>query len=71
MILKKYQSYLLKLFLKSFILITIVFFCIVIIINIFEEVRFAEKYSTETYYTIYLSLLNTPSIIFELFPFIF
>ena len=43
MILKKYQNYFLKLFLKSFILITIVFFCIVIIINIFEEVRFPEK----------------------------
>ena len=42
-----------------------------IIINIFEEIKFSEKYNTEIYYTIYLSLLNTPSIMFELFPFIF
>ena len=71
MIIKKYQSYLLTLFTKSFILVSVVFFCIVIIINIFEEIKFSEKYNTEIYYTIYLSLLNTPSIMFELFPFIF
>ena len=71
MIIKKYQSYLLSLFIKSFILVSVVFFCIVIIINIFEEIKFSEKYNTEIYYTIYLSLLNTPSIMFELFPFIF
>ena len=71
MIIKKYQSYLLSLFTKSFILVSVVFFCIVIIINIFEEIKFSEKYNTEIYYTIYLSLLNTPSIMFELFPFIF
>ncbi len=68
---KKYQIYLSNLFLTKFILVSFVFFCIVIIVNFFEEIRFAEKYDTELYYTIYLSFLNAPSMIFEMFPFIF
>ena len=47
MMLKKYQSYIYSQFLKSFVLISLVFFSIVIIVNFFEEIRFAEKYNTE------------------------
>ena len=72
MILKKYQSYIYSLFLKKFFLIiSFIFFCLVIIINFFEEIRFSEKYNTEIYYSIYLSFLNAPSLMFEIFPFIF
>ena len=71
MMLKKYQSYIYSQFLKSFLLISLVFFSIVIIVNFFEEIRFAEKYNTELYYTIYLSFLNAPTLMFEIFPFIF
>ncbi len=71
MILKKYQSYLYALFLKNFFLISIIFFCLVIIINFFEEIKFSEKNNIDIYYSIYLSLLNAPSLIFEIFPFIF
>jgi len=69
--LKKYQIYLNKLFLNKFIKVSFIFFCTVVIINFFEEIRFTEKYNTEIYYTIYLSLINAPSLMFELFPFIF
>jgi len=71
MILKKYQSYIASLFLQKFMSTSLIFFCIVIIINFFEEVRFSEKYNTELFYTIYLSLLNAPSLLFEILPFIF
>ena len=71
MIFKKYQSYIFNLFLKRFLLVSIIFFCLVIVVNFFEEVRFSEKYNAEIYYTFYLSLLNAPSLIFEIFPFIF
>ena len=71
MILKKYQSYLTSIFLKQFAIICFVFFCLVIIVNFFEEVRFSEKYSVDLLHTIYLSFLNAPSLIFEMFPFIF
>ena len=71
MILKKYQTYLGKLFVDKFIKISLIFFCVVIIINFFEEIRFSEKYNTDLYYTIYLSILNAPSLIFEVLPFVF
>ena len=71
MILKKYQSYLYSIFLKNFFLISFVFFCLVIIVNFFEEIRFAEKNNIDILYSVYLSLLNTPSLLFEIFPFIF
>ena len=69
--LKKYQNYIFSLFIKKLVLISFIFFCIVIIINFFEEIKFSEKYDTEIYYTVYLSFLNAPSLIFEIFPFIF
>ena len=71
MIIKKYQAYIYSLFIKKFFLITLIFFCLVIIVNFFEEIRFSEKYNTEIYYSIYLSILNAPSLVFEIFPFIF
>ena len=69
MTLKKYHIYLARLFVSKFIKISIVFFCTVILINFFEEIRFSEKYNTELIYTIYLSMLNAPSLIFEVLPF--
>ena len=69
--LKKYQTFLFSLFLKKFVLVSLTFFCVVIIINIFEEMRFSEKHGVEIYYTVLLSLLNAPTLIFEIFPFIF
>ena len=68
---KKYQSYIYALFLKYFLFITFIFFCLVLIINFFEEIKFSEKNNIDIYYSIYLSLLNAPSLIFEIFPFIF
>ena len=69
--LKKYQTYLFSEYFKKFVIVSIIFFCIVVIINIFEEIKFSEKYDAELYYTIILSLLNAPTLIFEIFPFIF
>ena len=66
MTLKKYQTYLATLFITKFLKISVVFFCSVILINFFEEIRFSEKHSIEIYYVLYLSLLNAPSLIFEI-----
>ena len=69
--LKKYQIYIYSQFIKTFLITTFIFFCIIIIVNFFDEIRFAEKYNAEIYFIIYLSLLNAPSLIYEIFPFIF
>ena len=52
--LKKYQSYIYSSFIKKFFITSFIFFCIVVIINILEEIKFTEKYNTDTYYTFYL-----------------
>ena len=71
MILKKYQKYIFSIFLKKFFTVSIIFFCLTIIVNFFEEIKFSEKYNLEFYFPFYLSILNAPSLIFEIFPFIF
>ena len=68
---KKYQSYLSRIFISHFLIVSLIFFCIGFLINIFEEMKFFEKYDVKIYYPIYLSLLNIPSLLFEIFPFIF
>ena len=71
MIIKKYQTYLIKTYFYHFIIISIVFLCLGFIINFFEELKFFDQYEVKSYYPLMLALLNTPSILFELFPFIF
>ena len=69
--LKKYQLYIFNLFIKKFLTVSFIFFCTFFLINFFEEIKFSEKYNTEIYYSVYLSLMNAPSLMFEILPFIF
>ena len=39
--------------------------------NFFEELKFFDDHNNSSYYPFFLALLNSPSILFELFPFIF
>tara|TARA_B100001250_G_scaffold410735_1_gene437782 strand:- start:434 stop:1516 length:1083 start_codon:yes stop_codon:yes gene_type:complete len=68
---KKYQNYLIKLFIKNIFLISIVFIFLSFFLNIFEEIKFVENYESNILYPIILTFLNIPSIIFEILPFIF
>ncbi len=71
MILKRYQNYLTKLFLKNILIILTVFIFLSFFLNIFEEIKYFENKESELYYPIILTILNIPSIIFEILPFIF
>ena len=71
MILKRYEHYLSKLFLKNIFIILIVFVFLSFFLNIFEEIKYFENKENELYYPIILTILNIPSIIFEILPFIF
>ena len=66
-----YKSYILKSFLSYFFVVTLIFFILGFFLNILEEIVFFEKYNVNIYYPILLTFLNTPSILFEIFPFIF
>ncbi|ARJ48669.1 LptF/LptG family permease [Candidatus Pelagibacter sp. RS40] len=69
--LKKYHLYISAVFLKKITLISLIFLCLTIIINFFEELKFLENYDVKITYPILLTILNSPSVLFELFPFIF
>ena len=71
MILKTYEKYIIKLFLKKFFLIFLIFYSLIFILSIFDEISYFKNISSGTYYSFLMTFLNTPSTIFEIFPFIF
>ena len=68
---KTYIYFLCLTFLKSFVNIFLIMLSLVFILNILKEIEFFNNTDVSVLYPIYLSLMNTPSQIFEMFPFIF
>ena len=68
---KTLNKYLIKLFLKKFINISLVFFALIFILSIFDEISFFKDTNTKIFFPFFMTILNTPSTIFEIFPFIF
>ena len=68
---KTYIQFLINNFLKSFINIFLIMLSLVFILNILQEIEFFSTKDVNSIYPVYLSLMNTPSVVFEMFPFIF
>ena len=68
---KTYIKFLINLFNVSLLKIFIIFFIIILITNILEQVEFFKNIDLSFFYLFFLSLLNTPSVLFEILPFIF
>ena len=68
---KKYEYYLTKTFIKNLLIIIIVFIFLSFFLNIFEEIKYFDNKENNIYYPIILTILNIPSIVFEILPFIF
>ena len=68
---KTYIKFLINLFNISFFKVFIIFFSIILISNVLEQAEFFKDVDLSFFYLIFLSFLNTPSIIFEILPFIF
>ena len=66
-----YIKFIISIFLKSFLYVSIVVFCLVFILNLLTEIEFFRQIDIESYMPIYISLLNSPTLLFEIFPFIF
>ena len=64
------NKYIAREFLKIAMIITFGFFCLGIIINLFEEINFVKEKSESLYLPILLTLLIMPNLIFNFFPFI-
>ncbi len=70
MILRVYQKLIIISFLKITLIVFSVFLLLVFILNIFEEINFFKNIDTGLYKPFLLTALNTPSVLYEIFPFI-
>ena len=68
---KVYIKFLINLFNNSFLKVFFTFFTIILITNILDQIDFFKDTNISFYSLIFLSFLNTPSVIFEILPFIF
>ena len=68
---KTYIKFLVRTYIRSFLYVVLIIFSLVFIINFLTELDFFKNIDVSVLFTIYLSLLNSPSMIFEIFPFIF
>ena len=68
---KIYQKYLIKKFLIKFFNISVVFFSLIVILGILEEISFFKNIEEIFFLPYLLTLLNAPITLFDIFPFIF
>ena len=69
--LKIYQKYLITNFLGKFLKISLIFLTLTFILGILEEINFFKDTNAGFIYPYFLTLLNAPITLFEIFPFIF
>lgn len=68
---KTYIKFLIGIYLKSFVYVFFVMLSLILILNILSEVEYFKNYEVNPYFPLYLSLLNSPDLLFEMYPFIF
>ncbi|MDA7755900.1 LptF/LptG family permease [Candidatus Pelagibacter sp.] len=66
-----YQKYIIHSFLKNLFKVFIFFFALVVILNLFEEISFFKNVDVDFYFPVFITLLNVPSVLFDILPFIF
>ncbi|MDA9653344.1 LptF/LptG family permease [Candidatus Pelagibacter sp.] len=71
MILSIYTKYIITKFLKSLCVVTLIFSIIILIMNLFEEVSFFKDTEDSILIPVFLTIINLPSLLFEILPFIF
>lgn len=68
---KVYIRFIIFSFVKSLLFVSAIFFGLVLILNILTEIEFFKGINVKTYLPIYASFLNAPTLLFEMFPFVF
>ena len=67
---KVYIKFTSLIFLKSLIFVFLIMMSLVFLLNILSELEFFKELDVGINLTLFLSLINSPSLIFEMFPFI-
>jgi len=68
---KIYKKYIVNYYLKLLFIVSLIFFLLVLLLNLFEELNFFKDTEESLYYPLLLNILNAPSILINIFPFIF
>ena len=68
---KTYIKFFGNIFFRSLFYVFCVTICLVFILNFLGELDFFQKVPIDTNFTLFLALLNSPDLIFDMFPFIF
>ena len=71
MIIKTYIKYIIKEYLETILKISLIFYALIFILNIFEELSFFKNIEISFLYPIFLTFLNAPSVLYDILPFIF
>ena len=66
-----YKKYIYLKYIFNILKVSLVFFVMIIIMNLFEEIKFLNDTSSDVFLPLFLTLLNAPSLFFEIAPFIF
>ena len=67
---KVYTKFISEIFIKSLFFVSFITLSLVFILNILTELDFFKEINIETNFLLFLSLLNSPSMLFDIFPFI-
>ena len=68
---KVYIKYIIKNFIKLLFIVSAIFFILVLLLNLLQELDFFKNTNESLYYPLLLNILNAPSILIDIFPFIF
>ncbi len=68
---RTYIKFLSVTFLNSFFYVSAIILSLIFILNLLTELDFFKDTNVNSFFPIYLALLNSPTLIFEMFPFIF
>ena len=68
---KIYIKFFTLIFLKSLLYVVSIMFSLIFILNLLTELEFFKEIEVSSGFPLFLSLLNSPSMIFEMLPFIF
>ena len=66
-----FKKYIFLEFMKNILRVGVVFIAFAIFLDLFEEISFFKKYDVKIFFPIKMSLLKVPSMLYEIFPFIF
>ena len=68
---KVYVKYIINNFIKLLLIVSSIFFLLILVLNLLEELNFFKNTNESLYYPLLLNILNAPSILVDIFPFIF